>query len=135
MPPLVDGAEGLAVQLGDRGGRDARAPQDLGDVLDSPGGDARKVHLHHRLLDGALPPAVALDHLGREGRAPELRHVELDLAAGRRQAAPVVARAVGLPLVGAFVATGVRDLVGFRVQQRVEGVLDGLPYELPEVLL
>ena len=85
--------------------------------------------------DGALPPAVALDHLGREGRAPELRHVELDLAAGRRQAAPVVARAVGLPLVGAFVATGVRDLVGFRVQQRVEGVLDGLPYELPEVLL
>jgi hypothetical protein len=46
-----------------------------------------------------------------------------------------VPRPVRLAPVGALVAAGIDDLVGLLVQQRVQGVLDRLPYELSEILL
>lgn len=43
-------------------------PEDLGDVLDPPGGDAREVHLDDGPLDRGLAPAVSLDDGRLEGR-------------------------------------------------------------------
>lgn len=90
-------------------------------------------------LDGGLPPAVALDDRRREASPPELGHVNRHLARARRQAAVVVAGAVSLPPSGALAALGPDQLVGLRLEQAVQSVLDRLPDQLaqigPEALL
>lgn len=97
VPPLLDRGERLLVQVGDGRGGDARPPEDLGCVLDPPGRDPGEAHLEHRLLDGGLPPAAALDDRRREAWPLELGHADRYLVRARRQAAVVVAGAVSLP--------------------------------------
>ena len=87
LAPPLDGREGLFVQVGDGARGHRRAPEDLGHVLDPPGGDAREVHLDDGLLDRGLAPAVPLDDGGLEGGAPELGHARLDLARARDELA------------------------------------------------
>ena len=41
--PFVHGLERLVVEIGDRAGGNAGAPEDLADVLDAPRGDAGQV--------------------------------------------------------------------------------------------
>lgn len=72
VPPLLDRGERLLVEVRDGRGGDARHPEDLGYALDPPGRDPGEVHLDHGLLDGGLPPAVALDDRRREARPLEL---------------------------------------------------------------
>lgn len=72
VAPLLDGREGLLVQVRHRCRRDARAPEDLAHVLDAPGGDPRQAHLDHGLLDARLPAPVALDDRRGEPHALEL---------------------------------------------------------------
>ncbi len=127
------GGERLLVEARDGRGGDARPPEDLGYVLDPPGRDPGEVHLDHRLLDGGLPPAVALDDRRREARPLELGHVDRHLARARRQAAVVVAGAVSLPLGGALVALGPDKVVGLRLEQAVQGVLDRLPDQFAQI--
>ena len=134
-PPLLDLREGLLVEVGDGALGHGRAPEDLARVLDPARGDAGQARLHHGLLHRALAPTVALDDLGREGRAPELGDAQLELPGTRDQPAPVVAAAVGLALVGSLVAPGVHELVGLLVEQRVDGLLDGGEHQLPDVAL
>lgn len=74
-PPFLNGLERLVVEVGHRAGGDARAPQDLADVLDAPCGDAGQVHLDDGLLHAGLAPLVALDDGGGEAHALELRHL------------------------------------------------------------
>ena len=78
-PPFLDRLERLVVEIGDGGGRHGRPPEDLGDVLDAPCGDAGKIHLDHGLLDGCLPALVSLDDSGGEPHSLELGHLERDL--------------------------------------------------------
>lgn len=59
-------------------------PEEFGDVLDSPGRDAHEAHLDDGLLDRSLAPAIALDNGRLEGRAAQLRNVELDLCVSSR---------------------------------------------------
>lgn len=84
----------------------APPPEELGDVLDPPGGDARETHLDDGLLDRGLAPAVALDDGRPEGRAAEFRHAELDLPGPGGELSGVVAAAVGLPARRPLVALG-----------------------------
>ena len=66
-------------------------------------------------------------------RALELGHVNRHLARARRQAAVVVAGAVSLPLGGAPVALGPDEVVGLRLEQAVQGVLDRLPGQFAQI--
>lgn len=132
-PPGLDGGERPLVEVGDGAGGDRGSPQDLGHVLDAPGGDPGQVHLDDRLLDARLAPAVALDHGGLEGRAAQLGDPELDLSAGRDQLPLVVPAAVGLAARRFLVAPGADELGRLLVEQRVYGVLDGLPHQIPDV--
>ena len=131
--PFLDGLERLLVEVRDRRCRHARAPEDLGYVLDPPGGDAGQVHLDHGLLDGGLAPLVALDDRRCEPHALELRHLERDLAGRGGEVPLVVAGAVRLPACRPLVAAGLDEVVGLLLEKRVDGVLDCSSDELPEL--
>ena len=88
------------------------------------GAHSRQVHLHQRLLDAGLPPAVAFDDRGFEDRALEFRHPELEPARLCRERAFVVAGPVRLAPLLAFVSGGPGDLVGLGVEHGVDGLLD-----------
>ena len=79
-PPLLDRRERLLVEVGDGGGRDARASENLAYALKAPGGDPGQVHLDHRLLDAGLTTPVALDDGCREPHPLEIGHVDCHLA-------------------------------------------------------
>lgn len=132
-PPLLDGLERLVAEVRHRRCRHARAPQDLGDVLDPPGGDPGQVHLDHGLLDGGLTALVALDDRRREPHALELGHPEGHLARGGREPALVVSGAVGLAPCRPLVAVGAYQIVGLLLEKGVQGVLDCSSDELPEL--
>src|SRR5947207_5990030 len=53
-----------------------RAPQCLGDVLDSPHAHSSKTHLDQRFLHRLFPPLVALDNRRLKGQRPQLRHLQ-----------------------------------------------------------
>ena len=108
--PFVHGLERPVVQVGDRAGGNAGAPEDLADVLDAPRRHAGQVHLDDGLLGRGLAPFVALDDSGDEPHPLELGHLERDLARRRGEAA----------LVGALVGPGADELVGLLVEHRVE---------------
>lgn len=108
-------------------------PEDLARVLDAPRARAGRARLHHGLLHRALAPAVALDDLGGGGGPAQLGDGGLDLAGARDQPAPVAAAPIRLALVGALVAPRVHEPVGLLVEQRVQGLLDGLGHQLPDV--
>lgn len=95
-------------------------------VLDAPGGDARQVHLDHRLFDAGLPALVALYDGRREPHALELGYVDRHLVGRGGEPAVVVAGAVRLAL-------GAYEVVGFLREQCVQGVLDGFSHELGQV--
>lgn len=82
---------------------------------------------------------MALDGRRREARPLELGHADRHLARARGRAPAVMAGAVSLPLGGAPVAPGADELVGLRLEQAVQRVLDGLPDRFakigPEALL
>ena len=81
------------------------------------------VHLNERLIHTALPAAIPLDDGGLEGHALEPRHVERDVAGGRGEAAVIVAAAVALTGLAAFVAGGLRQRLRLLFQQLVQGFL------------
>ena len=131
--PLLDRLEGLVVEIGDRAGGDARAPQDLADVLDAARGHPGQAHLDDGLLDAGLAPFVALDDGGGEAHALELGHLERDLARRRGESALVVPGAVRRALVGSLVRARAHELVGLLVEHGVDGLLDGFPDQLAKL--
>ena len=134
LTPLLDGREGLPVQVGDGARGHRRFSRQLGDVLDAPGGDARGVRLDDDLLDLDPAPAVPLDNGGLEGGAPELAHARLDLA-GPGEELPVAApAAVDLPSDGPPAAPDPSELRGLLIEQRVQALLDGPPDQIPDVV-
>ena len=131
--PLLDRLESLVVEIGDRAGGDARAPQDLADVLDAARGHPGQVHLDDGLLDAGLAPLVALDDGGGEAHALELGHLDRDLARRRGESALVVPGAVRRALVGSLVRARAHKLVGLLVEHGVDGLLDGFPDQLAKL--
>lgn len=134
LPPCLDGHEGPRVEVGDGVGGHRRLPQELGDVLDQQGRDARQVHLDDGLLDRGLAPAVALDDGRLEGRLAELRYADLDFPGARDEPPRVVDDALGLLARRSLVAPGPDEFRRLFVEQRVERLLDGLPHQILYVL-
>ena len=134
LAPFLDGREGLLVEVGDGAGGHRRAPEDLGRVLDPPGGDAREVHLDDGLLDRRLAPAVPLDDGGLEGGSPELGHAQLDLARARDELAGVVPASVRLPSGRPLITLGAHEFGRLLVEQRVQGLLNGPPDQIFDVV-
>lgn len=130
LPPCLDGHEGPRVEVGDGVGGHRRLPQELGDVLDQQGRDARQVHLNDGLLDRGLAPAVALDDGRLEGRLAELRYADLDFPGARDEPPRVVDDALGLLARRSLVAPGPDEFRRLFVEQRVERLLDGLPHQI-----
>ena len=134
LTPLLDGREGLLVEVGDGVGGHRCAPLQLGDVLDAPGGDAGEVHFDDGLLDRYLAAAVALDHGGLEGCFPELGHARFDFARTRDELPGVVAARVVLPAGGPHVAPSAHELGRPLVKQGVQSLLDGPPDQILDVV-
>lgn len=80
VPPGLDLASHLLVELADSGGADARAPQGLRDVLDPAHGHPGVIHLQERLLHGGLPALVALNDGRLEWQRAQLGDLQRDLA-------------------------------------------------------
>lgn len=125
--------ERLVVQVGDRAGGDAGAPEDLAYVPDAPCGDVGQVHFDDGLLHAGLAPFVAIDDGGGEPHPLELGHLERDLARCGGEASLVVSRSVRRALVGALVRARADELVGILVEHGVDGLLDGFPDRLAKL--
>ena len=92
--------------------------------------DASQTAFDHT-ADELLPAGTVLfhafghaNHRQLEDRALQFRHLQLQLAGLGGQAAFVVAGTVRLASAGSFVSRGVGDLVGLRVEHRVDDPLD-----------
>ena len=96
------------------------APQQAADVVDLTGRNAGQVHVDQRLLDALLTTPVSFDHRRLEQRALELRDLEGHGPGLHGQVTLVMTHSVGLPVPGALVAGGARDLVRLRVQQLLD---------------
>lgn len=124
--PLLHRLEGAIVEVGHGGYRHAGAPEDLGHVLDPPGGDACQAHLDHGLLDARPAPLVALDDRRGEPHAFELGHLECHLVRRRGEPALVVVDMVRLVVCRALVAVDPDEIVGLLLEKGVQGVFDRL---------
>jgi len=127
LAPFLDVDVHLLVQLADGAGRHARTPQDLRDVLHTAHGDSREVHFDQRLLDADLALLVALDDRRLECQSAQLRHLQVHFAGLSQQFSVVVAGSRVDPILAPFVPSGVRQAVGFLVQQLVQRLLHGIP--------
>ena len=118
--PFVDLVVHLLELVAQCLGGHAVTPRQLADVVDLPGAHAGQVHVDQGFLDALLAPPVSFDDRGLEDRALEFRHLEFEPAGLGGQAAFVVAGAVRLPLPVPLVSGCVGDLVGLRIEHRVE---------------
>ncbi len=123
VPPVLDVNVGFLVQLADGCGRDLAASQCLGDVLHMAHGNACQVHLDERCLHAALPAAIPLDGGCLEGHALGQGHMERDVTGGRGEVAVIMAAAVALTSLTAFVAGSLRQRLRLFFQQFVQGFL------------
>lgn len=131
--PLVDPLVELLVQIAHRAGADSHAPQSFRDILHTPHGHARQVHLHQGLLHRGFPPAVPLDDRRLELRLPQLRDLQFHLAGLRLQLARVETRPAILPRLAAFVPFGIAQGLGLRIQHLVERLLHGLANQVVQM--
>ena len=120
----LDGRVDLLVEVADRRRRHARAPQCLGDILDTAHRHTGQVHLDQRFLNRRLAATIALDDRRLKGLAPKLRHLQRHLAGLGLQAALVVAGPGVATRLGALIALRIAQPVRFRVEKRVQRLLD-----------
>ena len=123
VPPLIDVLVHALELVGERLGGHPLAPQQAADVVDLTRADAGQVHVDQRLLDALLATPVAFDDRRLEDRALQLRHPERHRPGLHGQVPLVVARTVGPPTGRTLVSRGPGDLVGLRVQHRVQQLL------------
>ena len=129
IPPSVDVLVHLLELVAQRLGGHALAPQKPADVVDLTRTHSRQVHVDQRLLDALLPPAVAVDDRRLEQRALELRDLQGHGPGLHGQVPLVVAGPVRPALPGPLVPGRARDLVGLRVQHRVQQLFDLLRHQ------
>src|SRR5699024_3893786 len=107
------------VQLTDGGGRDFAAPQGLGDVLHTPDGYTRQVHLNESLFHAALPAAIPLNDGSFKRDALELGYLKCDIPGSGGKVAVVVAAAVALAMLISLVPGSLGQFLRFGLQQLV----------------
>ena len=77
VPPLLNSAVNLLVQVAYGGGAHPGSPEGFGDVFDPADGNPGQVHFHQGFFDGDLPAAVTLDDGRLEGQLPQLGDLRL----------------------------------------------------------
>ena len=97
--------------------------------------NTRQIHLDQSFLDRGLAPPVAFDDRRLEGLAPELRHLQRHLAGLGLEAALIMPRPRVAPGIAAFVSLCVAEPVGFRIEQRVERLLNRAAHDPVQVTL
>ena len=111
------------------------APQGLSDVLHTPDGHTCLVHLNERLFHTALPAAIPLNNSGLKGEPFELVHLEGDIPGSGSEAAAVMAAAVTLELLIAFVPSRLSEFIRLGLQQLVEGFLYAASPQILELFI
>ena len=111
IAPRLDRPVDLLVQLRHRRGRNPRAPQGLGNILDPANRDPRQIHLDQGLLDRALTPPITLDDRRLKGLLAKLRYPQPDLAGLGLHLALVVA--------GPGIAASLAALVALRIAKPI----------------
>src|SRR5262249_6576081 len=91
VAPCLDCSVNLLVQARHRRRRYSRAPQRLGDILDTAHRDPGQIHLDQSFFDRTLTPTVTLNNGCLECLRPKLRYLQLDVAGLGLQLALVVA--------------------------------------------
>lgn len=135
VAPGFDLAGDLLVEFAHCRGTYPGAPKRFGDVFDAAHGYSSVVHLDECFLHTGLSTAVAFDDCGLEGELAQLRHLQGHLARFCLQRAFVVPGPRVHPLWAVFVAFGSAELIGFRLQHRVERLLHGRAHHFAQVLL
>ena len=102
----------LLVQLANRRGGDAGAPQGFRDVLHPTDADPGQVHLDQGFLNTRFPALVPFNDLGLKRQRPQTGHLQGDLASLGLQLAVVTARASVHASRAPLVPLGTAKLVG-----------------------
>ncbi len=123
VPPGLDLPVHLLVQLADRGGGDAGAPQGFRDVFHPPDANPGQVHLDQSLLDTGFPALVTFDDLRLKGQGPQAGYLQGDLPCLGLQLPAVAARTNVHPSRVPLVPFGPAKLVGLLVQVLVQDLL------------
>src|SRR5271156_3800361 len=77
VPPSLDLGVDLLVEVRHRARAHPRAPQGFGNVLNPTHRNPRQIHLDQRLLNRALPPAVAFYDRRLKGLPAQLGNLEV----------------------------------------------------------
>jgi hypothetical protein len=113
VAPRLDLRVDLLVQLAHRARAEPRAPEGLGDVLDSQHAHSGKIHLHQGFFHRTLSSPITFDDGRLKGQASQLRNLQADLPNFGVQLPLVGSRSRVLPRLGPFVPLGSAKTVGF----------------------
>ena len=117
-------ATAVVIQTGD-----PAADQLLGHVFHRPDRQARQVHLHQRLFDRRLLPAIPFDDQRVQRRLAKAGHLQLDFSHPRLQLPRVMAGPTIRPFLAVLIASGVAQPIRLRIQQLVERVFYRVPHQ------
>ncbi len=135
VPPIFNVDIRFLIQLTDGGWRNLAAPEGLGDVLHTPDGYASQVHFNKSLFHAALPAAIPLNDGSLKGDSLELGYLEGDIPGSGGEVAVIVAAAVALALLVAFIPGCLGQLLCLSLQQLVERLLYTASYQFLELPL
>ena len=129
VSPILDVDICFLVQLTDGGGRYFAAPEGLGNILHTPDRHSCQIHLDEGLFHTAFPTAIPLNDGSLKGNPFELGYLEGDIPGSGGEAAIVVAAAVTLALLIAFVPGRLGQFLRLGLQQFVERFLHAAAHQ------
>src|SRR5208282_4698629 len=134
VPPGLDLGVDLLVEVGHRARAHPRAPQGFGNVLNPTHRNPRQIHLDQRLLDRALPPAIAFYDRCLEGLPAQLGNLEVHFTGAGLQRSLVAASPSVLAGLTALVTACAAKLVCLGIQHRVQRVFHRVTNQLAKMV-
>src|SRR5271163_1656069 len=134
VPPGLDLGVDLLVEVRHRARAHPRAPQGFGNVLNPTHRNPRQIHLDQRLLNRALPPAVAFYDRRLEGLPAQLGNLEVHFTGAGLQRSLVAASPSVLAGLTALVTTCAAKLVCLGIQHRVQRVFHRVTNQLAKMV-
>src|SRR5699024_6486450 len=98
-------------------------------------GHTCQVHLNESLFHAALPAAVPLNNSRLKGNPLEFGNLEGDISRSGGEISAIVAAAIALALLIAFIPGSLGQFLSLGLQQLVEGFLYAASYHLLELPL
>src|SRR5271168_2558988 len=134
VPPGLDLGVDLLVEVRHRARAHPRAPQGFGNVLNPTHRNPRQIHLDQRLLNRALPPAVAFYDRRLEGLPAQLGNLEVHFTGAGLQRSLVAASPSVLAGLTALVTACAAKLVCLGIQHRVQRVFHRVTNQLAKMV-